>query len=74
MPDEWTLYYLEARVLAGFDPAGAANALEQARELNPTGPEIEALQAEMDHPERLATGLAEVAGKKMHPRRRLACG
>jgi hypothetical protein len=50
VPDEWTLYYLEARVLAGFDPAGAADALDRAQELNPQGAEIEALRAEVEAP------------------------
>lgn len=46
-PDEWTLYFLEARVLAGTDPAGADRALARARELNPTGAEIAALEEEL---------------------------
>jgi O-antigen ligase len=43
-PDEWTLYYLEARVLRPIDPAGAQRALDQARQLDPKGEEIDALQ------------------------------
>ena len=43
-PDEWTLYYLEARILAQIDPAGAAGALRRAGELNPRGEEVEALE------------------------------
>jgi tetratricopeptide (TPR) repeat protein len=49
-PDEWTLYYLEARVLAEFDPAGARRALVEARELNPKGPEIAELEEEIAAP------------------------
>jgi len=43
-PEEWTLYYLEARVLAEFDSAGAQRALAQAKALNPAGPEIAELE------------------------------
>jgi hypothetical protein len=46
VPDEWTLYYLEARVLAGIDPVSAVRALEEARALNPLGEEIAALEEE----------------------------
>jgi hypothetical protein len=46
-PDEWTLYYLEARVLAPLDPAGALRALGHAAELNPRGVEIPALQQQI---------------------------
>jgi hypothetical protein len=47
VPEEWTLYYLEARVLAAIDPAGAQRALERARDLNPHGEEIAELEAEL---------------------------
>lgn len=47
-PDEWTLYYLEARILAPIDPAGAARALERASALNPRGEEVEALRESLD--------------------------
>jgi hypothetical protein len=43
-PDEWTLYYLEARVLGPIDPSGAQRALNQARSLDPKGEEIDSLQ------------------------------
>lgn len=46
-PDEWTLYLLEARVLAPIDPAGAARAIARARELNPKGEEIDALERQL---------------------------
>jgi O-Antigen ligase len=39
-PTEWSLYYLQARVLAPTDPVGARDALARALELNPYGPEI----------------------------------
>jgi tetratricopeptide (TPR) repeat protein len=50
VPDEWTLYYLEARVLAPIDPAGAVRALTKAKELNPRGPEVDALAQELGIP------------------------
>jgi hypothetical protein len=43
-PEEWTVYYLEARVLSDIDRMRAARALAQARALNPRGPEIDALE------------------------------
>lgn len=43
-PDEWTLYFLEARVLEDIDPLAARRAIERARELNPIGPEIDSLE------------------------------
>ena len=43
-PDEWTLYYLEARVLAKSDPRRADAALATARSLNPRGSEIDQLE------------------------------
>ncbi len=43
-PDEWTLYLLEARVLAPIDAAGSARAIAKARELNPQGEEIDELE------------------------------
>jgi hypothetical protein len=46
-PDEWTLYYLEARVLAPIDPAGAQRALEEAKALNPIGLEVDELAAQL---------------------------
>jgi hypothetical protein len=49
-PQEWTLYYLEARVLAPIDIAGASRALARARELNPKGEEITQLGEEMNIP------------------------
>ena len=47
VPDEWTLYYLEARILGAIDPASAARPLARARELNPFGPEVEQLEKEL---------------------------
>jgi O-Antigen ligase len=47
-PDEWTLYYVEARVVAPVDPAGAARALAEAKALNPRGAEIDELAAQLD--------------------------
>jgi hypothetical protein len=46
-PDEWTLYYLRAQVLASSDPQGANRALQRARELNPRGEEIAVLADEI---------------------------
>jgi hypothetical protein len=46
-PDEWTVYYLEARVLSASDPMRARRALERARALNPRGPEIAALEQQL---------------------------
>ena len=43
-PEEWTLYYLQAQVLASSDPARARRTLQRARELNPRGMEIAALE------------------------------
>jgi O-Antigen ligase len=47
-PDEWTLYYLEARVLVPIDPAGARRALAEARRLNPLGTEIDEVASQLD--------------------------
>ncbi len=47
IPDEWTLYYLEARILAPIDPAGAQRALAEAKALNPRGAEVDALAAQL---------------------------
>jgi hypothetical protein len=44
VPDEWTLYFLEARILSEIDPASAARPLERARALNPQGEEIAELE------------------------------
>jgi O-Antigen ligase len=46
-PDEWTLYYLEARILAPVDRAGAERALGEARRLNPLGTEIDEVAAQL---------------------------
>ena len=43
-PEEWTLYFLEARVLGPTDPEAASAALARARELNPDGPELKGLE------------------------------
>jgi hypothetical protein len=45
--EEWTLYYLEARVLAPIDPAGAARALAEAKALNPRGTEVDELAVQL---------------------------
>jgi Flp pilus assembly protein TadD len=42
-PDDWLLYMQKAKVLLRTNPAGARQALAEARRLNPRGPEIEAL-------------------------------
>jgi hypothetical protein len=42
-PRDWLLYQLKAMVLVRADPAGARRALDQARRLNPIGPEIDGL-------------------------------
>jgi tetratricopeptide (TPR) repeat protein len=47
-PEEWTLYYLEARVLAPIDPAGAQRALQRAKELNPRGADVDELATQLD--------------------------
>jgi tetratricopeptide (TPR) repeat protein len=47
IPDEWTLYYLEARVLAPIDPAGAQRALAEAKALNPIGVEVDELATQL---------------------------
>ncbi len=39
-PHDWLLYLQKAKVLLRSDPAGARMALDRARKLNPTGPEI----------------------------------
>jgi hypothetical protein len=46
-PEEWILYWQKAKVLAQSNPAAARAALAQARARNPTGPEIEALGAQL---------------------------
>ncbi len=46
-PQEWTLYYLEARLLAATDAESAQRALARARELNPRGEEIARLQQQL---------------------------
>ncbi|MGH2957310.1 MAG: O-antigen ligase family protein [Solirubrobacterales bacterium] len=46
-PTEWTLYYLEARLLAPIDPDGARRALEEAHALNPRGVEVAELGEEL---------------------------
>jgi hypothetical protein len=46
-PDEWTVYYLKARVLSATDPVRADQALARARALNPRGPEIAALEQQL---------------------------
>lgn len=46
-PDEWTLYFLEARILEEIDPGGAQRAIERARELNPNGAELDALEGRL---------------------------
>jgi hypothetical protein len=46
-PDEWTLYFLEARLLAPIDPPAAARALATARELNPKGTELDGLERQL---------------------------
>jgi tetratricopeptide (TPR) repeat protein len=50
VPDEWTLYFLEARVLAGIDPVSADLALQQARALNPLGVELDELEETLAAP------------------------
>jgi len=48
-PDEWTLYYLEARAKESTgDPVGARRAIERALALNPHGPEILELQKSLE--------------------------
>jgi hypothetical protein len=42
-PHDWLLYMQKARVLAQSDPAGSRLALDEARKLNPGGPEIDKL-------------------------------
>ena len=46
-PEEWTIYYIRAQVLASSDPVGATRALKRARELNPRGVEIAELADEI---------------------------
>jgi Flp pilus assembly protein TadD len=46
-PEEWTIYFLEARLLAPIDPASSARSLAKARELNPKGTEIDDLEREL---------------------------
>jgi O-antigen ligase len=43
-PEDWTAYFLEARLLARSDRAAALAALDRAEALNPRGPEIAALR------------------------------
>ena len=47
-PDEWTLYYLEARIRARLDRDAALRALARARELNPAGDEIDLLEQKLE--------------------------
>jgi hypothetical protein len=47
-PTEWTLYYLEARILEEIDPVGARRAIAEARRLNPYGTELDALEARLE--------------------------
>ena len=46
-PEEWTLYFLEARVLGPTDPEAASAALARARALNPHGPELKGLERKL---------------------------
>jgi hypothetical protein len=46
-PDNWTLYFLEARLLVPIDPTAAARALATARELNPEGTELDPLERQL---------------------------
>jgi hypothetical protein len=46
-PEEWILYWQKAKVLARSNPAAARAALAQARARNPTGPEIDQLDAQL---------------------------
>lgn len=47
-PDEWTLYLLEARVVAKSDPKRAAAAIARVRALNPGATEIEQVDATLN--------------------------
>ncbi|HEX2359772.1 MAG TPA: O-antigen ligase family protein [Solirubrobacterales bacterium] len=42
-PEEWTLYWIEARILAETDPARADAPLRMAQSLNPAAPELKRL-------------------------------
>jgi hypothetical protein len=46
-PDDWALYFRRAKLLGRRDLAGAAAALARARQLNPKGPEIGELRAQL---------------------------
>ena len=46
-PTEWTLYYLEARLLAPIDRASAERALAEAHDLNPRGVEVAELAEDL---------------------------
>ena len=50
VPDDWFLYFRQARVLGREDPAGAASALDRARALNPRSDEIDALAKKLGLP------------------------
>jgi hypothetical protein len=50
-PEDWTAYYLEARILAQIDPAAARRALDEAERLNPQGQRILDAQAALDDAE-----------------------
>jgi hypothetical protein len=47
-PDDWTAYFLEARILGRSDPAAALTVLDRAEALNPRGPEIAALRKKLE--------------------------
>ncbi|MGZ5357378.1 MAG: O-antigen ligase family protein [Solirubrobacterales bacterium] len=47
-PDEWTLFYLEARIRARLDRDAALRALARARDLNPGGGEIDLLEEKLE--------------------------
>jgi hypothetical protein len=46
-PRDWLLFMQKAKVLIRTDPAGSRQALEQARRLNPRGPEIDELAKQL---------------------------
>jgi hypothetical protein len=46
-PDQWSLYWQKAKILAKSNPAAARAALAQARVRNPTGPEIKELALQL---------------------------
>jgi hypothetical protein len=49
-PDDWQPYYLEAKLLAEADPAGARIASARALELNPRDPDVIALSQRLAAP------------------------